>query len=171
MTVDDFLNANFMGDDDNEEAGEDNLDEDDNSSFGSVDDLEDDDATSHMVDLKTLATKDPEFYKFLQENDKELLEFKGQIEEDNDEDAGMDLDGEEEDDDEAEVEDSPVLTLVLLKQWQSSLLHRRSLRALRKLLVAFRSAAHMNEENVGDGWTIDNPKGKCLNANEVSNLF
>lgn len=38
----------------------------------------------------------------------------------------------------------------------------RSLRALRKLLVAFRSAVLMNEEDKVLAWTIDSPAGATL---------
>ena len=41
----------------------------------------------------------------------------------------------------------------------------RSLRALRKLLVAFRSAVFMNEEDKVLAWTIDSPTGG------ISSLF
>lgn len=37
---------------------------------------------------------------------------------------------------------------------------QRSLRALRRLLIAFRSAAHMNEEEQALAWTIDSSSGK-----------
>lgn len=38
-------------------------------------------------------------------------------------------------------------------------LQHRSLRALRKLLIAFRSAAHMNEEDQVLAWNIDSSSG------------
>lgn len=38
-------------------------------------------------------------------------------------------------------------------------LKQRSLRALRKLLIAFRSAAHMNEDDQVLAWSIDNSSG------------
>ena len=38
---------------------------------------------------------------------------------------------------------------------------QRSLRALRKLLIAFRSAVHMNEDDQNLMWRIDNSSGSC----------
>jgi nucleolar complex protein 2 len=35
------------------------------------------------------------------------------------------------------------------------ILQQRSLRALRKLLIAFRAAVHMNDEDSEQAWTID----------------
>ncbi|EAU87524.1 hypothetical protein CC1G_11196 [Coprinopsis cinerea okayama7 len=168
MTVDDILNADFMvgGDSEDEEEDEQSLSEedddeddedDDNASFASVDDLDDDDeGKQHLLELSQLAEKDPEFYKYLQENDKELLNFKaddfaGGDDDDMDGDEDVDMDGE---DDEDKV---PTLTKEQLSKWQKALLEQRSLRALRKLLVAFRSAAHMNEDDQVVAWSIDSP--------------
>ncbi|KAI0270647.1 Noc2-domain-containing protein [Gloeopeniophorella convolvens] len=160
MSVDDFLGAGFMGgasdedaelgdeNSDPEDEDEDEDDMEDDASFGSVDDLEDEGAT-HMQELSKLAEKDPEFYKYLQENDRELLDFNA-IEEDYDEEM-EDADGQEDD-------KLPVLTKKILHVWQKSLLEQRSLRALRKLLVAFRSAALMNEEDKVLAWSIDSPE-------------
>jgi len=70
-----------------------------------------------MEELSKLAEKDPEFFQFLQENDRELLNFNpdalsqdGEDDEDLDGDVGMDED------------EVPVLTKEHLKSWQKALL-------------------------------------------------
>ncbi|KAI5120624.1 hypothetical protein M0805_009384 [Coniferiporia weirii] len=159
MSVDDFLKGGFMegGSEDDASAGdEDEDDEDDNASFASVDDLEDDEAAAHKLELEKLAEQDPEFYKYLQENDQELLDFEAPGDgEDDDEDEDMEEDAMEDGEDE-EVK-APALTKEILRRWQKALLEHRSLRALRRLLIAFRAAAHMNEEDEVLAWTIDSP--------------
>ncbi|KAF9529055.1 Noc2p family-domain-containing protein [Crepidotus variabilis] len=165
MTVDSFLSGDFMDESDqdddlgreNEEDDEldegeveDDVDSDDNASFASVDEL-DQEGQNHLLELSKLAEKDPEFFKYLQENDKELLEFDPDglpdtaLSEDEDEDENM----------EEEEEKVPVLTKQHLRSWQKPLLQQHSLRALRKLLIAFRSAAHMNEDGQVLAWSID----------------
>ncbi|KAJ7223081.1 Noc2-domain-containing protein [Mycena pura] len=163
MTVDDFLGGGFMNSSDGEEEAEDvsedeeSAEEDeeeyfaDDASFASLDELEKQ-GEDHMIELSKLAEKDPEFYQYLKENDQELLNF----------DTNADLDdsegddGEEDDDDPMGTAQTPILTKAILQNWQKSLLEHRSLRALRKLLIAFRSAAHMNEDGQVLAWTIDN---------------
>ncbi|KAH9948484.1 Noc2-domain-containing protein [Amylocystis lapponica] len=158
MSVDDFLGGGFMeeGDDgdvadgeneDGEESDEEGGGSDDQS-FASVDDL-DDEGQSHLVELSKLAEKDPEFYKYLQENDRELLEFDPDTAEADPDDAS--------DHDAMEEDKVPTLTKKILQRWQKALLEERSLRALRKLLIAFRSAAHMHEEDQVFAWSIDSP--------------
>ena len=70
------------------------------------------------MELSKLAEKDPEFYKYLQENDRELLEFSL-----NDAAAGddEDMDGEGP----AEEDRTPVLTKEILQKWQKALLDVR----------------------------------------------
>ncbi|KAA1466846.1 Noc2-domain-containing protein [Dentipellis sp. KUC8613] len=155
MSVDDFLGGGFMDEDDeeasDEEDEEDEEEFDDNESFASVDDLDDhDEGAAHLQELSKLAEKDPEFYKYLQENDRELLDF--------DPTAAVEDSDEEGEDEDVEMDEgkTPVLTKQILQKWQKALLDKRSLRALRKLLIAFRSAAHMNEEGEVVAWTIDN---------------
>ncbi|KAI0744746.1 Noc2-domain-containing protein [Earliella scabrosa] len=161
MSVDDFLGGGFMqgvsDDDDDGGSVEGGMDEDedeeddagsgvdDNDSFADVDDLEDE-GEAHLMELSKLAEKDPEFYKYLQENDRELLEFKL------DRDDGDDVEG---DDDAMEEVQTPVLTKDILQGWQKALLKHRSLKALRKMLIAFRSAVHMNEDDQVLAWRID----------------
>lgn len=71
-----------------------------------------------MLELAQLAEKDPDFYKYLQENDRELLEFQ--------EDDDISVDEEEEGSEEESEEDKvPTLTMAILKKWQKALLEVR----------------------------------------------
>ncbi|KDQ54560.1 hypothetical protein JAAARDRAFT_135403 [Jaapia argillacea MUCL 33604] len=138
-------------DEDGDESEDGDGDIEDDASFASIDDLEHE-GEDHVLELKKLAEKDPEFYKYLQENDRELLEFEAGAAAATDDDDDMFDEDEDMSDDKA-----PVLTKTILQKWQKALLEHRSLRALRKLLLAFRAAAHMNEENQVLAWTIDSP--------------
>ncbi|THG99120.1 hypothetical protein EW026_g3172 [Hermanssonia centrifuga] len=144
MSVDDFLGGGFMdGEDDEDVSAVQNSDDDDDEdddeemsdedgSFASVDDLEDDDeGEAHLLELSKLAEKDPEFYKYLQENDKELLDFNP---------SRMEQDGSG-DEEEEDGESVPILTKSTLQGWQKAILE----------------AAHMNEDNEVLAWSIDSP--------------
>jgi nucleolar complex protein 2 len=117
----------------NDESDESDDDEDfaDDESFASVDHLEGmffqclgahckhgsaDEGAAHMHALSKLAEKDPEFYKYLQDNDRDLLEF-------GPEDAVDE--SEEEEDVEMESETLPILTKDILRGWQKALLDAR----------------------------------------------
>jgi nucleolar complex protein 2 len=69
-----------------------------------------------MLELSKLAEKDPEFYKYLQEHDHDLLKFNVDDEdEDNVEDADDDVG-------EPDATQLPSLTKNILRTWQKSLL-------------------------------------------------
>jgi len=124
----DQADSEAEGDDDDDD-GEEFADDE---SFASVDDLDGtffkrltvhckhgtaDEGAAHMHELSKLAEKDPEFYKYLQENDQELLEF--------DPEGAADDEDDEEEDVEMESETLPILTKDILRGWQKALLDVR----------------------------------------------
>ncbi|GAA5879968.1 hypothetical protein JCM16303_004418 [Sporobolomyces ruberrimus] len=173
LDVDGLLGAEGLedGESGQDQEGDDASDfEDDDLSGLDDDEGSDVDPTQHMQDLKALAEKDPEFFKYLQENDAELLNFDeksgplmGDVEMDNDEED-EDEDSDEEDESEKkgkgkgkeskkekklaakEKKKDQVLTKEMLKTWQKHILETRSFKSLRRLLIAFRSAAQSGSE-------------------------
>ncbi|OCT49732.1 Nucleolar complex protein 2 [Cladophialophora carrionii] len=121
---------------------------DDEEGADTEDDEEDGDEAG--INMAALAEKDPEFYKYLKENDAELLEF----DEDDDLAAVDDLSDNEPPakkqktkGDDVEDTDAPDdVTLVMVKKWKSSLAEQFSIRALRQVVLAFRAAAHADDE-------------------------
>ncbi|CAL3973636.1 unnamed protein product [Diplocarpon coronariae] len=113
--------------------------------------------------MDALASKDPEFYKYLKENDPEALEFE--------EDGGLaevdtlSGDGDEQPKkkqkkskktvveeaqemaSESEAEDATELTKNIVAKWTKAMKDQRSLRAMRQTVLAFRAAAHVNEDD------------------------
>jgi nucleolar complex protein 2 len=108
--------------------------------------------TSHKKGLEGLKEKDPSFYEFLKQNDRELLEF------DPDE-----LD-EDEEDEEAPVEGG--LTKEILARWEKALVEQKSLSALKKILIAVRNAAADvtgDESQRGNSkYVLTDPEGMSL---------
>ncbi|KAB2106633.1 Nucleolar complex protein 2 [Alternaria gaisen] len=112
-----------------------------------------DDVDTHKEQLAGLAEKDPEFYKYLKENDAELLDFA--------EDADLaEIDALSASEDEATprkkqkaaVEDDDddedsgnELNLKTVQKWKASMESKHSLRAMKEVVLAFRAASHMND--------------------------
>nr|SVE75009.1 EOG090X02MG [Daphnia dolichocephala] len=149
---------------DNVDEGDDEMDEgDEDSEDASGADSDGDTAvTKHKKTLGKLKNTDPEFYQFLSENDRELLEF-GSSDSDDDERGGQvhELPKPEElevGSDESDFEDQEssakrqknVITQSMVDAWQQQLQDAESLRTIVDVVSAFRSAVHsVTEEKEG----------------------
>ncbi|KAL2271004.1 hypothetical protein VTJ83DRAFT_375 [Remersonia thermophila] len=153
-----------------------------------VDDSEPDagDASSDEEDLgmsksamEALAEKDPEFYKFLKENDPEALDFdeNADLAELDELSAGSDEEEDEEQpkkkkqkkdkkaakEEEEEKADDRELTQAMVSRWRASIEQTHSLRAARQVAIAFRCAAHLSEAD------DENPQRYAITSPEVFN--
>ncbi|KAF5192495.1 Nucleolar complex protein 2-like protein [Thalictrum thalictroides] len=110
-------------------------------------------AKEHVKQLQRLQEKDPEFYEFLKEHDKELLDFD---DEDNDEEEEDDTELQETTD--ADMEDQETLpektqtpqktiTTAMVDSWCKEIRENSKLSAVRSLLRAFRTACHYGDEH------------------------
>lgn len=124
------------------------------SEEGASDSDSGDDMDAHKQQLEELASKDPEFYKYLQDNDAELLDFDDDLAE---------IDALSEDDEaatprkkqkgekgapvETPEADGNEVTKATTEKWKLAMTEQFSLRAMKEVVLAFRSAAHLNEDD------------------------
>ncbi|KAI4166104.1 MAG: hypothetical protein LQ342_000535 [Letrouitia transgressa] len=117
----------------------------------------------HKKDLDALAEKDPDFYKFLQDNDAELLDFGDfadvdQLSEDGSpqkkQKTGKGLkDVGENNDDQSEI------TMAMVEKWKNGMKDQYSLRAMRQVVLAFKAAAYLNSEDAKEHkYSISSPE-------------
>ncbi|KAM9976632.1 hypothetical protein ACTFIR_010475 [Dictyostelium discoideum] len=107
--------------------------------------------TQHKKDLDELKKKDPKLFEFLGENDKELLNFNTEMDDDDDDEESDDVeddDGAEgaEGEGEKEKNQKEVLTSALLDSWISEANKNTTVQNVKKLVVAFRCASHAGSD-------------------------
>ncbi|XP_046458250.1 nucleolar complex protein 2 homolog [Daphnia pulex] len=153
-------------DEDMDEADEDDeeMDEADEDSEDESGDESDDNTAvkKHKKTLDKLKNTDPEFYQFLSENDRELLEF-GSSDSEDDERGGqlhelpkpeeLELGSDEsdfEDKESAAKRQKNVITQSMVDKWQQELQDPKSIKTIVDVVSAFRSAVHsVTEEKEG----------------------
>ncbi|CAL9171508.1 unnamed protein product [Musa hybrid cultivar] len=123
-------------------------DDSEKSSFGEEESLSSSrkKAKEHVKQLQRLQEKDPEFYEYLKEHDKELLEFN---DEDIDEESGTDLEEDVNSHVTVQKEHEPsgkVITTAMVDGWCIAIKENKNLGALRSLLRAFRMACHYGDD-------------------------
>jgi nucleolar complex protein 2 len=122
-----------------------------------------DDEETHKGDLSQLAKKDPEFYKYLQENDAELLKFEEGDFEDIDDlsDDGKSTKRKVRKERSLSPDDAQdTLNIASINRLERAIVDLKSLRSTREIVLAFRAAAHMNDDTKKEyKYTITNSDG------------
>lgn len=157
---------------DEEDSGVEALTADSDDDGGDFDDndSDEDNLEKHQAQLEALKEKDPEFFKYLEENDTELLNFDDAddlvLSEDENDAAAVKAGGDESDtDNETASKKTHSLTTSMVDKWKKELDEKQSLRALREVAVAFRAAASLNLDDKTDRvyrYSITSPDGESL---------
>ena len=132
-------------------------DKDVNSSNDGAVSEQEDGLEDHKGDLDALAEKDPEFYKYLQDNDAKLLDFEGsgglpELDESSEEEITSRKKQKKAKDREKLDENSPdegasEVTMAIIQKWKTAMVENHSFRAMRQVILAFRSAAYVNSDD------------------------
>ena len=140
----------------------------DSDSESEASDDSDEDLGMSKSAMEALAEKDPEFYKFLKENDPEALDFDenadlAEVDElsGSDEEEGQPKKKQKKDKKDAKEDDDRELTQAMVAKWKTSMAETYSLRAARQVVIAFRCAAHLNESDE------ENPQRYSITSPEV----
>ncbi|KAJ2352411.1 Nucleolar Complex 2 protein [Coemansia sp. RSA 2618] len=104
--------------------------------------------------LEAMKEKDPNFFKFMEQNDPGALKILEQNDEESDEgDSDAEMEANESGDEAGESGDEAAggaeVTVKMLNQWEREIKKDHSIKALKKLLLAFYAASHMDSERDG----------------------
>jgi nucleolar complex protein 2 len=135
----------------------------------SASDSDDNDPEEHKKQLAALAENDPEFHKYLQENEPELLgadlENMGTLSSDDEDEADTPKRKKQrksanaDDSDDEMVVGKNELQLHTVAKWAKAMQEQHSLRAAKETVLAFRSAAHVSDlEDKDFKYTISDPE-------------
>lgn len=151
----DVKDQSLDSDEDSDDSIVDQGDNDEEKSQGSDSDSDDEDVEEAERRMKEemakLQNKDPEFHQFLRENEESLLDYgdeEPQYDDYEDDDEEPQQSKRKEKDAEDDPDDSSVrLTKVLLAKYERGAFKSHGVKALRKLVNAYKSACHLTDED------------------------
>ncbi len=130
--------------DDSEEGDNDDDDDDD-------DDDEDVEAAEQQMkeEMKKLAESDPDFHKYLQDNESSLLDFQTVDADGDDIDDVEDIDDDDDDDDKVEkrTKTKTIVDTKVLKSLEKGAFRNHGVKSLRKLISVYVAACHMADSS------------------------
>ncbi|KAJ2834480.1 Nucleolar Complex 2 protein [Coemansia erecta] len=132
-----------------DEDDDDGSDDDADLSSGETGETDEDEDEEDVFkkELEAMKEKDPDFFKYMQQNDPASLKILEQNDEDSDEaDSDAEMEADESSDD---VASGAEVTVKMLNQWEREIKKDHSIKALKKLLLAFYAASHMDSERNG----------------------
>jgi nucleolar complex protein 2 len=175
---DDMSDEEVMQEEDEVDSKREN--DDDDSSAEEDEGSDDEDIEVVEARMKAQMSKmqraDPEFHEFLKENEESLLEF-GQEDDDEDANDGAPRDdnrqGEKESDSKGVVSGSVELTAQLLSSLSNSAFKKHSVKSLKRLIGAYKSACHVADANTTDAASTKHRPGESgqMYVIESSKLF
>ncbi|XP_015589405.1 nucleolar complex protein 2 homolog [Cephus cinctus] len=169
VSTNQFFEQDFENDVDSSDNDDENIQPGNanNASKNSDSEESDMDLTDHKKSLMKLKDTDPEFYSYLKQNDKKLLDFNVSDDEDDDDDkssvndadmkhvpdenleiASDESDYEPEKDDAGDTDGQTKVTLQLLKKWQEEITSDKTSNTLKCIMEAFHAALLTIEEPV-----------------------
>ena len=171
----DSENSSVNGGDQHDDSASDDDDDDDGDDSDDDSSLDDEEAERRMKEeMMKLSENDPEFHKYLQDNEQALLEFgdedeygRGGDDDDEDEEESSEEEEREEEEESSKKkkskkeekeeatpveEDSPyiVLTPKLLLQYEQSAFRSHGIKGLKRIVSAYKTACHMSDANAED---------------------
>ncbi|XP_074576296.1 nucleolar complex protein 2 homolog isoform X2 [Curcuma longa] len=123
-------------------------------------------AKEHVKQLQRLQEKDPEFYQYLKEHDKELLEFDAE-EIDDEAETDVEADADTHVTVQEDKQTEKAITAAMVDSWCKAIKDYKSLRALKSLLRAFRMACHHGDDSE-DGST---PKLNIISSSVFNKIM
>ena len=145
--------------------------DDDSDDDSGSDDEDVDAATDRMKrEMEKLQKSDPEFHKFLAENEESLLEFG-----DGDQGAQEEEDEEKADDSRVEGEEKSAYTIVdaeFLRKLEQGAFKSHGIKSLKKVVAVYKTACHLSDANKSseDGVEAKNSRSKKYNI-DSSDVF
>lgn len=114
---------------------------------------DDEEFESHKQALDDLSKEDPDFYKYLKENDRDLLDFEAvnpldAISDDDEDDEEDEVAASKKDEDKDDMKNTIEVTIELAKTWEQNVKSENpSLKSLRNLISAFKAAVNVSSDN------------------------